>query len=319
MASTNKTEKLGLSQYIATDKPTYLVDYNNDMEKIDTNAITTSTSIALNLAAIEANKQQIDTVNGRVDTTNENLTTLQNTVTSNKQDADDKNTDVLERITQVNRNVQDLEDEFDQFRAGTGEPFTNIKDSIAVNTTSIASNKVEINSLDARVEALEEGGGGSIPSDYNQLKNNVQINTTSINKLQTTCTPVITSTTIHIGENENSTQISKTELLPVDIVYDDTAKTLGWKEKGADTVNPFKGGSVAPKGATITVSAGAVRQDNTDLTITFVVTQDLIDLGFTSYTINPGSSGTITKPTNLEARTPTGKGYTNASIVVKVP
>lgn len=36
MASTNQTTHYELSQYIATDKPTYLVDYNGDMSKIDT-------------------------------------------------------------------------------------------------------------------------------------------------------------------------------------------------------------------------------------------------------------------------------------------
>lgn len=36
MASTNKTTNYELSQYIGTDKPTYLVDYNGDMQKIDT-------------------------------------------------------------------------------------------------------------------------------------------------------------------------------------------------------------------------------------------------------------------------------------------
>lgn len=36
MASTNKTTHYELSQYIGSDKPTYLVDYNSDMSKIDT-------------------------------------------------------------------------------------------------------------------------------------------------------------------------------------------------------------------------------------------------------------------------------------------
>lgn len=35
MSSTNKTANLGLSQFIGTDKPTWLVDYNNDMAVID--------------------------------------------------------------------------------------------------------------------------------------------------------------------------------------------------------------------------------------------------------------------------------------------
>ena len=36
MASTNKTSHYELSQYVGTDKPTYLTDYNNDMSAIDT-------------------------------------------------------------------------------------------------------------------------------------------------------------------------------------------------------------------------------------------------------------------------------------------
>lgn len=35
MSSTNKTTYYNLSQYIGTDKPTYLSDYNSDMSKID--------------------------------------------------------------------------------------------------------------------------------------------------------------------------------------------------------------------------------------------------------------------------------------------
>lgn len=36
MASTNKTTTLDLSQFVGTDKPDWLTDYNDDMEKIDT-------------------------------------------------------------------------------------------------------------------------------------------------------------------------------------------------------------------------------------------------------------------------------------------
>ncbi len=46
MASTNKTTNYNLSQFIGTDKPAWLSDYNQDMSKIDTgihNAATTAT------------------------------------------------------------------------------------------------------------------------------------------------------------------------------------------------------------------------------------------------------------------------------------
>lgn len=36
MSSTNKTSHYNLSQYVGTDKPTYLADYNSDMSNIDT-------------------------------------------------------------------------------------------------------------------------------------------------------------------------------------------------------------------------------------------------------------------------------------------
>ena len=44
MASTNKTTHYDLSQYIGTDKPTYLTDYNQDMSKIDTGINTAQTT-----------------------------------------------------------------------------------------------------------------------------------------------------------------------------------------------------------------------------------------------------------------------------------
>jgi len=36
MASTNKTKNYSLSQFVSSDKPTWLSDYNGDMSKIDT-------------------------------------------------------------------------------------------------------------------------------------------------------------------------------------------------------------------------------------------------------------------------------------------
>ena len=46
MASTNKTTNYELSQYIGSDKPTYLGDYNGDMLKIDTQMKANETAAA---------------------------------------------------------------------------------------------------------------------------------------------------------------------------------------------------------------------------------------------------------------------------------
>lgn len=52
MASTNKTPNYELSQYVGSDKPTYLGDYNGDMLKIDEAMATNATSAtnAVNIA-----------------------------------------------------------------------------------------------------------------------------------------------------------------------------------------------------------------------------------------------------------------------------
>lgn len=54
MASTNKTTNLQLSQYIGSDKPTYLGDYNADMQKIDQGYKTNADNIATAIAGVES-------------------------------------------------------------------------------------------------------------------------------------------------------------------------------------------------------------------------------------------------------------------------
>lgn len=75
MGSTNKTTNYELSQYIGTDKPSWLNDYNNDMLKIDTqmkanataagNAQTTATSAD---GKADINTQAISTLNTQINT-----------------------------------------------------------------------------------------------------------------------------------------------------------------------------------------------------------------------------------------------------------
>lgn len=52
MASTNKTTHYNLSQYIGTDKPTYLVDYNTDMSNIDAGIYSAKSESEVNTASI---------------------------------------------------------------------------------------------------------------------------------------------------------------------------------------------------------------------------------------------------------------------------
>lgn len=73
MASTNKTSNLNLSQFIATDTPTWLVDYNGDMEKIDAGvgrveelAQTASTQAVGVASGLQATNQTVTTLSGQV-------------------------------------------------------------------------------------------------------------------------------------------------------------------------------------------------------------------------------------------------------------
>lgn len=68
MASTNKTTHYELSQYIGTDKPTYLTDYNQDMSRID--------------AGIYGAKSEADTNSANIGDISDLTTTAKNNVVS---------------------------------------------------------------------------------------------------------------------------------------------------------------------------------------------------------------------------------------------
>lgn len=67
MSSTNKTTNYDLSQYIGSDKPTYLSDYNGDMYKIDAQMKVNADNIA---TAISSASTATSTANTAVSTAN---------------------------------------------------------------------------------------------------------------------------------------------------------------------------------------------------------------------------------------------------------
>lgn len=73
MASTNKTTHYELSQFLGTDKPAWLTDYNSDMSKIDT--------------GINAAQSTATGADGKADTANTNIGNLENLTTSTKTSA----------------------------------------------------------------------------------------------------------------------------------------------------------------------------------------------------------------------------------------
>lgn len=80
MASTNKTTHYELSQYVGSDKPTYLTDYNNDMSAIDTGIYNAQT--------------KADSAYTLADTANGNAGTAQTTANSAVTSAGTANTNI---------------------------------------------------------------------------------------------------------------------------------------------------------------------------------------------------------------------------------
>ena len=72
MASTNRTTNYNLSQFLGTDKPAWLVDYNQDMSKIDTQ--------------MKANADANSVTDGKADTNTTAIGTLANLNTTAKTD-----------------------------------------------------------------------------------------------------------------------------------------------------------------------------------------------------------------------------------------
>lgn len=102
MSSTNKTTYYDLSQYIGTDKPTYLGDYNSDMSKIDAGihgaddkATTASQNAGSAIArvsevekTVQSHTSAITTLQTDVTGLKESVKTAQNTATDGVQKAE---------------------------------------------------------------------------------------------------------------------------------------------------------------------------------------------------------------------------------------
>lgn len=85
MSSTNKTPNYNLSQYVGTDKPTYLGDYNGDMLKIDTQLKANADS-ASNAKSAAGSAQAV------AEQASQSVQSLNDSVTANSKDIADLKT-----------------------------------------------------------------------------------------------------------------------------------------------------------------------------------------------------------------------------------
>lgn len=108
MSSTNKTTNYELSQYIGSDKPTYLGDYNSDMQKIDSQMKVNNTSSASANSKADTNATNIGTMSS-LETTSSNLVDAINEVNAKSGDLNElespETTDLVSAVNSVNEKI----------------------------------------------------------------------------------------------------------------------------------------------------------------------------------------------------------------------
>nr|DAW95339.1 MAG TPA: major outer membrane lipoprotein [Caudoviricetes sp.] len=151
MSSTNKTTYYDLSQYIGTDKPTYLGDYNSDMSKIDgaihgvQETATTANQTAGSADAkvtqvtenVEALKGRVGVLEGNVSNLQEKDTAQDSEINSAKQKAESANTTANNALQSANT----ANTKVDSAKFNGWKTLTNAHSNIFVDNAKIMFNR----------------------------------------------------------------------------------------------------------------------------------------------------------------------------------
>ena len=151
MSSTNKTSYYDLSQYIGTDKPTYLGDYNSDMSKIDgaihqvQESATTANQTAGSADAkvtqvtenVEALKGRVGVLEGNVSNLQEKDTVQDSEINSAKQKAESANTTANNALQSANN----ANTKVDSAKFNGWKTLTNAHSNIFVDNAKMMFNK----------------------------------------------------------------------------------------------------------------------------------------------------------------------------------
>lgn len=145
MSSTNQTATIGLSQYIGTDKPTYLSDYNGDMLKIDN-------AIAADRDSIATAQNKADGADGKADANAQAIATISDALNNTSNG-------LVKRVTDVEGDVNTIES-----LIGNGTPTTSDKTIIgAINELDS-----DVTAISSSLAALDEK---YVVKNYDGIKN----------------------------------------------------------------------------------------------------------------------------------------------------
>jgi hypothetical protein len=110
MASTNKTTNYELSQFIGTDKPAWLTDYNADMSKIDAGVATAQSTATGADGKATANATAIGNISSLTTTAKNNLVAAVNEVNTSASTALNTANNAAGNASQAIAKVNDLAD-----------------------------------------------------------------------------------------------------------------------------------------------------------------------------------------------------------------
>ena len=148
MSSTNHTSHYNLSQYVGSDKPTYLVDYNSDMAAIDSgiyaakNEADNNTTSIGTLSSLKTTEKSnlvgsINEVNTQVGTNTGNIGTLQTSVAANTGNigtmANLDTTDKTSLVNAINEIVNKFNFSYKTLTISSSDP-TVILDNVNLNS-----------------------------------------------------------------------------------------------------------------------------------------------------------------------------------------
>ena len=154
MASTNHTTNYSLSQFVGSDKPAWLGDYNQDMTKIDTQMKANADSVSTLGTTVSGHTTAISGLTSDV-------STLQTSVAGNTSDISTLQTSVSTNTTNIATNASDIDTL--ETRCGTietglsnqGNAISSLQTDNATNQTNIAKNTGDIATLDTDLKGFE--------------------------------------------------------------------------------------------------------------------------------------------------------------------
>lgn len=142
MSSTNKTSNLELSQFIGTDSPKWLTDYNSDMQKIDagvsavqTQADATDLVVSGHTSSIQSNTQSISDQQTAITSLRADVTAAQgsiNTINSLIGNGEPTTTDktIIGAINELAAEIEPSAASVSYSNTSSGLTATNVQDAI---------------------------------------------------------------------------------------------------------------------------------------------------------------------------------------------